>query len=108
VGAVLGATVAACSTGGWFAHAAVTQVNATSSPVARTGVPAAEKRMSNDLASTWGLAPRRHPARRVGKHSAGLVQALEKTGTRVECDISGLLFKRIGGPQGHLLRNARH
>ena len=54
VGGVLDATVAACSIGGWFAHA---EVNATNSPVARTVLPAAEKRMSTDLAPTRGLAP---------------------------------------------------
>jgi hypothetical protein len=47
VGGTLGATVAACSTGGWFAHA---EANATISPVARTVGPAAGKRMTTDLA----------------------------------------------------------
>ncbi len=36
VGGDLGATVAACSTGGWFAHAEAASVNAANSPVART------------------------------------------------------------------------
>src|SRR6202171_4836899 len=57
VGGTLGATVAACSTGGWVAHAEADDASATNSPVARTVGPAAEKRMITDLAPTPLAAP---------------------------------------------------
>src|SRR5258705_9798146 len=91
VGGILGVTVAACSTGGCFAHPEADKANATNSPVARTVGPAAGKRMMTDLAATPRPAP-----------------LLLVAGTQVECDMGGVLFEQMGGPQSHLPRNARH
>src|SRR5882757_1184170 len=77
VGDTLGATVAACSTGGWFAHAEANDANATNIPVARTVGPAAEKRMITDL------APRPLPT-----------PLLLVAGALSECGMGGGLFEQ--------------
>jgi hypothetical protein len=73
-----------------FAHAEVNAVIATNNPVARSIGPAAEKRMTTDLAPPPPLPPRQ------GQRPLA------------ECDPGGVLFEQMGGPQSHLPRNARH
>ena len=103
VGGVLGATVAACSTGGWFAHAAVTRGQRDEQSRCQDGRPAAEKRMSTDLASTLRArrSDRCSPAAAAWATFCRQFECARQSGTRARMRRSLARVRRSVGRRAH-------